>query len=227
MQKIAALTLLSFFMMSIANAQKDNLNTKNVFSKENAFVGGNFTLPLLQLLQGGNSQNIMIGANPHFGYTVGNNVDVAAVVNIQSNKFEVSENSILNLINNRATAKVSILGLGAFARLNVLDVAYIQIQPEVNRITKKETTYNINGIALPQATIVKSSIIKPSFLIGAGYKRGLATGKTFYYVSIMYDVLSENSPYSNGILSIANNNKSTPIFLRAGFNVMLSDLKKK
>jgi hypothetical protein len=227
MQKIYFATIIVFFIVQASFAQDAKLNANPIFVKENAFVGGNFTLPLLQLLQGGNTQNIMISANPHFGYTVGKNMDVAAVVNIQSNKFEVSETNILNLINNRATAKVSILGVGAFTRLYVLDVAYIQIQPEVNRITKKETTYNLNGFELPTATTVKSSIIKPSFLVGAGYKRGFTQGKTFAYVSIMYDLIANNSPYSNGILTIANNNKSTPIFLRAGFNLMLSDLKKK
>jgi hypothetical protein len=227
MQKICSVLIALFFLLNIVSAQDASVKSKDIFVKENAFIGGNFTLPLIQLLQGGSTQNIMIGANPHFGYTVGENMDVAAVVNIQSNKFEVSEASILNIINNRATAKVSILGVGAFTRLYILDVAYLQIQPEVNRITKKETTYNISGIQLPTATTVKSSIIKPSFLVGAGYKRGLSKGKTFGYVSIMYDLIANNSPYSNGILSIANNNKSTPIFLRAGFNLMLSDLKKK
>jgi hypothetical protein len=227
MKKIYFLSIVLCTIVNASVAQNANVNTKNIFVKENAFAGGNFTLPILQLLQGGNTQNMMLGANPHFGYTVSKNVDVAAVLNFQANKFEVSEASLLNIINNRATAKVSMLGVGVFTRLYVLDVAFLQIQPEINRITKTETTYNLNGFELPQATTVKSSIIKPSFLIGAGYKRGLTTAKTFYYASIMYDVLAKNSPYSNGILAIANNNKSTPIFLRAGFNVMLSDLKKK
>jgi hypothetical protein len=169
----------------------------------------------------------MLSANPHFGYSVKENVDVAVVLNFQSNKYEVTEQSILNLLNNQSTAKVSMLGFGTFARYYLLDVAFLQIQPEINYVTVKETKYAINGLSIPTGVTSKNSYLKPSLLVGVGYKRGFNKGKTFGYASILYDVISNKSPYSNGILSIANNNKSTPILLRAGFNVMLSDLSKK
>jgi hypothetical protein len=64
-------------------------------------------------------------------------------------------------------------------------------------------------------------------LVGGGYKRGFTKGNTFWYVSAVYDLIANKSPYSDGILSIANNNNSTPLVIRAGFNIMLADFNRK
>ncbi len=220
--------LLTFFVTSIQLLSQESLErTGKIFTKENAFVGGNVTLPLLSILQG--TKNLMIGANPHFGYEISKNMDVAAVLNIQKNKFEVSERSVVTFLTNSAISRVSMIGLGAFTRLYVLDVAFLQIQPELNYITNKETSFiaNTTTFRLDEST-TKTSKVKPSFLVGAGYKRGFNRGKTYGYVSIMYDLISKNSPYSNAIVStITSSTNSAPIFLRAGINIMLSDLKRR
>jgi hypothetical protein len=220
--------LFAFFVASLQLMSQDSPEpTGKIFTKENAFIGGNVTLPLLSILQG--SKNVMIGANPHFGYVISKNMDVAAVLNIQKNKFEVSQQSILNLVNNSAISRVSILGLGAFTRLYVLDMAFLQIQPELNYITNKETSFILNTTTLKLVeTNSKNSKVKPSLLVGAGYKRGFNSGKTFGYVSIMYDLISKNSPYSNAVVStITSSSNSAPVFLRAGLNIMLNDLKRR
>lgn len=204
--------------------------TKKLFTKENAFVGGNFTIPILQLLQGdngGGGGNFMIGANPHFGYTLNKNVDVAAVLNIQSNKFDNTQANYTNLLNTGAITKVSMLGVGTFARLYILDFAFIHIQPELNRITKKETKYGFNSstLQITQTQLAKVSELNTSFLIGAGYKRGFNQGRTFAYASVMYDIFTKNSPYSNAaVQTITGRPNSTPIFVRAGFNMSITDL---
>jgi hypothetical protein len=217
-----ALPLVLFLLIALQSTAQTK--TKKLFQRESAFIGGNVTLPLFGLLQGQN--DLMIGANPHFGYSITDNVDVAAVLNLQKNKYEISENSILNLINNKATAKVSMIGLGTFTRFYILDIAFLQLQPEVNYITINETKYIINGFNLPTTTTTKTNKIKPSLLIGAGYKRGFNRGKTFFYATILYDLITKNSPYSNGVASALTGSQSVPFLLRAGFNVMLKDLKR-
>ncbi len=218
--------IVSFLALIITqtNAQSKAPEIGKILSKENAIVGGNVTLPLASILQG--QKDISLGANPYFGYEVSKNVDVAVVLNLQKNKYEITQTSILNLINNQSTTKVSMLGVGAFTKLYILDLAFLQFQPEINYVTINETTYTLNGINLPIASNSKKSIVKPSFLVGAGYKRNFNKGKTYYYASLLYDLMGEKSPYSNGIASIVNNNKTTPIVLRAGVNFKLSDFKK-
>jgi hypothetical protein len=65
-----------------------------------------------------------------------------------------------------------------------------------------------------------------SLLLGAGYAQGRSEGSnTFYYISVLFDVIKNvNSPYVNVTVNPNNNTQQrvtmTPI-IRAGFNIGL------
>ncbi len=201
---------------------------KKPFSKENAFIGGNVTIPLQALIQG--QKNVVISLNPHYGYSVKPWLDLAGVLNIQTAKFDNTQANYTNILNTGAVTKLSMVGIGAFARAYLLDVVFLHIQPELNLISKRETKYSFNAstFQVTQTELPKASNLQPSFLVGAGYKQGFRGGSTFGYVSVLYDVFTKNSPYSNAVVqTITGSNQTTPIIFRVGTNIKLEDLKRR
>ena len=131
MKKLLPAILLCSIVTLTVNAQKVNTNaqtTNKIFKKENAFVGGNVTLPVLALLQG--QKDVQISLNPHFGYKINKSVDIAAVLNIQSNKFDNTPDNYNNILNTGAVAKINMLGVGVFARVFPIDFIFFQLQRE-------------------------------------------------------------------------------------------------
>jgi hypothetical protein len=199
-----------------ANAQMEKTEVSKVFSKENAFVSGSATLNVFNA----GKTALLIGVNPMFGYYVKEWLDVAAVLNLQYNSFELDPIALQNGRQKKST----LIGLGASSRVYPVKFLYLQVQPELNTIFAKETPiFSGSGTAVT----TKYTNIVPSLLVGAGMKRGFTTGKTFAWASILFDVLANaNSPYRNISITQGLSGDVIPI-LRFGFNIMLTDLQKK
>jgi hypothetical protein len=201
-----------------ANAQNESepekAPKKALFNKENAFAGGNITLSI-----GGGNGGLVLGANPMYGYFLNDKWDVAGVFNIQYNRFVLDATAILN----GQEAQSFLIGAGVSTRVYPIDEIFLQLQPELNYISKK--TKSILPQIIGPITTTSSSkarFVVPSLLIGGGYKQGFNRGKTFSYISVLFDVAgSKNSPYKNGITGTI-----LPIF-RAGVNFLLADRRSK
>jgi hypothetical protein len=116
----------------------------------------------------------------------------------------------------------TVYGPGVFTRLYPISFLFAQAQFEHNFSTLKY-------IAAPGSLNYMDGKIKTgsnSLLLGAGYAQGRVEGSnTFYYISILFDVLKNiNSPYVNVVYNPNNPAQQrvtmTPI-IRAGFNIGL------
>ena len=164
------------------------------FKKENLFVGGNVALGL-------GSGNFSVGVGPYFGYSINKYIDAAVGLNY----------SYLSQRDYYTTQKIrqSVIGPSAFVRLYPVKFLFAHAQYEYNFIKYKQ----IYGNGIPD-NVYKINV--SSFLIGPGFASGRdASNKTFYYISVLFDVLKNtNSPYTDNLGRI------TPI-IRAGYNVAL------
>ena len=167
---------------------------KGGFKKENLFVGGNVGLGL-------GSGSFSLGLGPYFGYSLNKYVDVA----VGANYSYISQRDYYSTLKQRQ----SILGPSAFVRLYPVKFLFAQAQYEYNFIKYK----NIYGNGIPDDVL---NLKVPSFLIGPGFASGRdADNKTFYYISVLFDVIKDiNSPYTDNLGRI------NPI-IRAGFNIAL------
>jgi hypothetical protein len=210
MRKLSLLVLLALSLQSLQAQEKEK---KSPFNKENAFVGGNVSLSLGQQASG-----LLIGAHPMYGYTLGKNVDVAAVLNIQYSSFKFDPLALINGNN----VKSFLVGTGVSGRFYPIDFVFLQVQPEINfvSVTQKPLVLPFIGPVTERATTRSSSLV-PSVLVGGGYKRGFNKGRTFTYLSVLFDVAGgKKSPYKDVF------GNTLPIF-RAGINWSLADLKKR
>lgn len=175
------------------------------FKKENLFTGGSITVSFF------NNQTIL-GANPVFGYKLADWVDAGLAFNFLYSKardYSQFDDKI----------RQTVLGPGVFTRLYPVKFLFVQGQFEHNFSTLK---YIYPGGSPTEKHKADAS----SLLLGGGFAQGREKGSTtFYYISILFDVLKNiNSPYVN--VSYDPNNPSqqridmTPI-IRAGINVGL------
>lgn len=177
------------------------------FKKENLFTGGNITLSFF-------NGTTILGASPIFGYRIANWVDAGLVFNyIYSGQRDVYE------IDDKIRQYVS--GGGAFVRLYPVNFLFLQGQFEHNFTTLKYKPSPGSALYTPY----KETNDANSLLVGAGYTQGRGPGSnTFYYVSILFDVLKNtNSPYVDVVYNPNTGLYSTravPI-IRAGFNIGL------
>lgn len=199
--------VLGFFGVCIATASlfaQDEEGEKG-FKKENLFTGGSITVSFF------NNQTIL-GANPVFGYKLADWVDAGLAFNfLYSGARDYS----------RFDDKIrqTVLGPGVFTRLYPVKFLFVQGQFEHNFSTLK---YIYPGGSPTEKYKADAS----SLLLGGGFAQGRERGSTtFYYISVLFDVLKNiNSPYVN--VSYNPNNPSqqridmTPI-IRAGINVGL------
>lgn len=164
------------------------------FKKENLFTGGNIGLGL-------GTGVFSLGLGPYFGYSVNRYVDVALGVNYNY----ISQRDNFTTLKQRQ----SIIGPSAFVRLYPVKFLFAQAQYEYNFIKYR----NIYGNGIPDDVL---NLKIPSLLVGPGFASGRdADNKTFYYISVLFDVIKDiNSPYTDNLGRI------NPI-IRAGFNVAL------
>jgi hypothetical protein len=188
-------------------AQDDEENEKG-FKKENLFTGGSVTFSFF------NGQTLL-GANPLFGYKLTDWADAGLAFN-----FLYSSARDYNEFNDKI--RQTVYGPGVFTRLYPVSFLFVQGQFEHNFSTLKY-------IPAPGSifyTNAKSKSGANSLLLGAGFAQGRVGGSnTFYYISVLFDVLKNiNSPYVN--VTYNPNNPAqrritmTPV-IRAGFNIGL------
>jgi hypothetical protein len=177
------------------------------FKKENLFTGGSITLSFY-------NQQTVIGADPFFGYKLSDWADVGLAFNFlysgQRNYYEYNDR-----------VRQTVYGPGIFTRLYPVNFLFAQAQFEHNFTTLKYIPAP-GGTYLPDKIKANAN----SLLLGAGWAQGRQEGSnSFYYISILFDVLKElNSPYVNVEYNPANPAQQrkvmTPV-IRAGLNIAL------
>lgn len=205
MKKLCSLLLLCVLTFSIANAQ-DEEEKKGGLKKENLFVGGSVTLSFF------NGQTIL-GGNPLFGYKITDWMDAGVVVN-----YIYSGARDYQYYNDKI--RQNVFGTGGFMRLYPVPFLFVQGQLEHNW-SKVKYTYPDN-----MAPSESYKADATSLLLGGGFASGREKGgTTFYYVSLLFDVLKDiNSPYVDVNANPNNPNDQrvdiAPI-IRAGINIGL------
>lgn len=170
------------------------------FKKENIFTGGNITASF-------GTGFTVLGASPMLGYKLNNYFDAGVVLNY------VYTGARDYWAGGGYADKVRqhTFGPGVFMRAYPVPFLFAQAQLEQNFIHEK---YVANGQNF------KYNANAPSLLLGAGFASGRNKGgTTFYYLSLLFDVLkNRNSPYIN----IDRNGAARiqPV-IRAGFNIGL------
>jgi hypothetical protein len=204
MKKILAASCLCF--ISVILLAQDEEEAKG-FKKENLFTGGSITVSFF------NNQTIL-GANPVFGYKLADWADAGLAFNfLYSGARDYYE------FNDKI--RQTVYGPGVFTRLYPVKFLFVQGQFERNFSTLKYIPAPAGNYIADKRTTAANSL-----LLGGGFAQGRERGSTtFYYISVLFDVLKNiNSPYVN--VSYNPNNPSqqridmTPI-IRAGINVGL------
>lgn len=176
---------------------KSKEETKKGFKKENLFTGGSVSA---SFYTGGGAY----GLTPHFGYSLTNWFDAAAVFNFN---YQTQRDVYIG----GDKIHQSVYGPGAFVRAFPLKMIFLQAQYEHNFIHEKyffPRTYGEPNILFTDDA--------NSLLLGGGYSSGREKGNnTYFYFAVMWDVLGlPNSPYvdSYGRLNTV---------VKAGFNIAL------
>lgn len=199
MKKAIVLLLLPLCFHAFAQNQDENNEVKKSgFQKDKLFTGGTANL-------GFSSGATMLGIAPQFGYSLTNWLDAGVTFNLnyvsQRDYYEYGDK-----------LRQTTYGPGAFVRLFPLNFLFGTAQYEYN-------TVHLNYIPVSNSTAYtanKNSIGASSLLVGGGYAGGRQNGgNTYYFLSIMWDVLGDkNSPY------VDNLGRSIPV-IRAGYNIGL------
>lgn len=209
------------FAISLSvKAQDDSVRVRNAneeggvkpykeggFKKENLFTGGGVTA---SFYSGGS----VLGISPVLGYKVNDYFDAGVVLNyVYTGARDLYE------FNDKVRQHV--FGPGVFVRGYPVSFLFLQAQFEQNF-----TNYNYR--AKSNSNIYKDFTVNrnaPSLLLGGGYSTGrVKGGTTFFYVSILADVLKQEfSPYVDNDYDVNGNlirSRIVPI-IRAGVNVGL------
>ena len=210
MKKIVLSVLLFAVSVVSVNAQ-DEEEEKGGFKKQNLFTGGSLTVSFF-------TGQTVLGALPHFGYKITNWLDAGISINWQyaGAKDRLQFNDKI---------RQTTIGPGVFTRIYPVSIIFLQGQFEHNFITAK---YIYPG----GSPIEKEKADVSSLLVGGGLARGREKGgTTFYYISVLLDVLKDvNSPYTR--VSVNPNNPTqtrvdmVPI-IRAGLNIGLFQGKSR
>ncbi|MFT3904136.1 MAG: hypothetical protein QM727_13250 [Niabella sp.] len=153
-----------------------NTTTTDKSWKQNLFTGGNISAGFYN---GGST----LGISPMMGYHFNRYVDGGVVLNYMYN-------SRRDYYYEGDKYKQHNYGAGVFGRVFPVDFLFVQAQLEQNFMNARYRT----SIADPLKTVNKNA---PSLLLGGGYASGRSEGQnTFFYISVMVDVLkNHNSPY--------------------------------
>lgn len=199
---IIVLVLASSFFTAMAQDENEG-EKKGGFKKENLFVGGDLTLGFSNIYTS-------LGISPYFGYSLNKYVDVAA-------SFNFNYTSQRDYVLYGDKVRQTVYGPGAFVRVYPVKFLFAQAQFEHNFIRVKYLPVQNSGY-LQTTTHVDAN----SFLVGAGWAGGRdAYNKSFYYISVSWDLLrNSNSPYVDGL------SRAIPIF-RAGYNIALFQGRKR
>lgn len=185
-------------VLQTAIAQENEENTGS-FKKENLFTGGTLNVSF------GNNLT-SLGISPFFGYSVNKYLDVAASFGV--NYLSQRDYSYYNSNDKLRQTNYS---PGAFVRVFPVKFLFAQAQYEFNIIKYKYIPAPNSGISSE-----KGSLDAHSFLVGGGFASGRSQyNKSFYYISILWDVANAaNSPYKDNL------NRAVPV-IRAGYNIAL------
>lgn len=205
MKKAFLIAGLCLLIIAAQAQDGDGADEKKGFKKENLFTGGSITVSFF------NSQTVL-GANPVFGYKLAEWADAGLAFNYVytgARDYQAFNDKI----------RQTVIGPGVFTRLYPIRSLFVQAQFERNFSTIK---YIYPGGSPTE----KYKADANSLLLGGGFAQGRERGSTtFYYISVLFDVLKNvNSPYVD--VSYDPNNPSTqridmvPI-IRAGVNVGL------
>ena len=164
--------------------------------KKNLFTGGSVSFGIF-------NNTFLIGANPVFGYSLTDFVDVALQVNYSYNSIR----DYNGIFNNKL--RQSTYGGGGWLRLYPVRSIFLQGQLEHNFIRQK----SIPVLGPPEVRSIDAS----SVLVGGGYTTGRwgKGGEPFYYLSVLFDVSGNLfSPYTDAF------GRSVPLF-RGGVQIPL------
>lgn len=164
--------------------------------KKNLFTGGSVSFGIF-------NNTFLIGANPVFGYSLTDFVDVALQVNYSYNSIR----DYNGIFNNKL--RQSTYGGGGWLRLYPMRSIFLQGQLEHNYIRQK----SIPVLGPPEVRSIDAS----SVLVGGGYTTGRwgKGGEPFYYLSVLFDVSGNRySPYTDAF------GRSVPLF-RGGVQIPL------
>jgi hypothetical protein len=194
-----------FLATAVVKAQDKEKNEDKGFKKENLFTGGSITLSFF------NGQTVL-GANPMFGYRIAEWIDAGIALNYVYTSYR-------DYLMFDDKIRQTTFGPGVFTRIYPFNFFFVQGQFEHNFITQKYFPAN-DGETQKYKTGINS------LLLGGGIAQGREEGSgTFYYISVLFDVLKDpNSPYVN--VSYNPNDPSqqqirlVPI-IRAGINIGL------
>ena len=200
--------MILMMLLTQATMAQDNEDEDKGFKKENLFTGGSITLSFF------NGQTVL-GANPVFGYKLAEWVDAGVA-------FNFLYNGARDYYQYNDKIRQTVYGPGVFTRIYPVKFLFIQGQFEHNFSTQKY-------IPAPQGAMYlaeKRTTGANSLLLGGGLAQGRERGSTtFYYISLLFDVLKNvNSPYVNVTYDPANPSQQridiAPI-IRAGVNIGL------
>lgn len=203
MKKILLTLVMAVLTTGWVNAQ-DEEEEKTSFS-DNLFTGGSVTVSFF-------NKQTMLGANPMLGYKLADWVDAGLAFN-----FLYSGARDYNRYDDKI--RQTIMGPGVFARVYPVRMLFLQGQFEHNFIKQK---YVYPGGSPTETYKVDVS----SLLVGGGLAQGREKGgTTFYYISVLFDVLKNaNSPYTRVTVNPDNPSQQrvdiVPV-IRAGINVGL------
>lgn len=177
--------------------QNEDGDEKGKFKRENIFLGTSLNLGIT-------NRSFNVGLNPEIGYSIARWLDGGVALNINyfsQNASDYSPNRFRDFS----------YGGGTFLRVWPLSFLHFQILPEYNWTTR--------SVKNMQTGYTES--LKPnggSLLLGIGYG-GRLIGAHYSYVTLMIDVLQNNSPYRDQY------NDPLPIF-RAGFGMYLKPKRR-
>ncbi len=207
MKKMILLAVCIVLTGSVLLAQDEEGSEKG-FKKENLFTGGSITVSFF-------NQQTVLGANPVFGYKLADWVDAGIA-------FNFLYNGARDYYQYNDKIRQTVYGPGVFTRLYPVKFLFVQGQFEHNFSTLKYIPAPSGASFIAD----KKTTGANSLLLGGGLAQGRERGSTtFYYISLLFDVLKNiNSPYVN--VTYDPNNPSqqrvdiAPI-IRAGVNVGL------
>ena len=193
----ACFILLLLTVVTITNAQNESAQDfrKNNRKKlEHIFVGGNLNAGFSKYAGG-------FGISPIVGYNLNKYFD--AGVNLS-----YSHNWNKDFYYSGSKSVQNNFGAGIFGRAFPVDFLFVQAQLEQNFFNEKYKKSNNSSHEKYRANA-------PSFLVGGGLVSGRVNQSTYFYFSVMVDILrNKNSPY------ISKEGRMQPVF-GAGVNIGL------
>ena len=176
-----ALSILMF--VGSLKAQNDSNDTSYPsqnygFNKHKLFSGGSLNLGF----GGGTVSSFAVGVLPEIGYSFKEWLDLGLACNLTY--YSGSEDTYDGIPGYKAVT----YGAGIFARLHPFEGYFIQLQPEVDNYSIKETLNGQSGKLFRTYT---------SYLAGIGWGRRVI-GEMSFYTVIMVDLGNErNTPYKD------------------------------